>query len=454
MLPRTGVDLSVTGGFISERTESPNESRWTAFGRPHQPLAFSWKRKVDDRRSELPLRLRARVASVVSLGEDISLVTASVRIEVVQGLAREVTLAVPAGLVVNQVNGATIADWDLTAGSLRVRLLDPISTETSFVVQGESRLPANGALAVPIVRVPSAEREAGGIAVDVLGAGEIARHQARGMDPADVSDLGDVVKGRESPSMVAFRLRAAAGHEPRSLNVSVVRYTPQAVLVANIEEARYRALAAEDGRLLVQGRYAVRNNQRSFLKVTMPPGATIWSASVAGRPVRPGVAERDAGPLALEKGRPGEEAPTFVVELIYLQPVDRWVDKAQARVDLPALDLPISRTGFELHYSPRFRVDVAPGVFREEVDPGAFAEALLRPAEGMSGAAREAPKSADAFQVLIDRFNSEAGGRTVTGAMPVSVTFPAVGPSLFVASELTGESQSPSLPLAIRKIAR
>src|SRR6187549_1777907 len=54
-LPRSGVDLSVSGGFVAERTESPGESRWTSFGRPSQPLTLSWKRKADDRRAELPL---------------------------------------------------------------------------------------------------------------------------------------------------------------------------------------------------------------------------------------------------------------------------------------------------------------------------------------------------------------------------------------------------------------
>ena len=48
-LPRSGVDLSVSGGFVAERTESPGESRWTSFGRPSQPLTLSWKRKADDR---------------------------------------------------------------------------------------------------------------------------------------------------------------------------------------------------------------------------------------------------------------------------------------------------------------------------------------------------------------------------------------------------------------------
>ena len=202
---------------------------------------------MDDRRAEQPLRTRARVTTVVGLGEDVSQVTAAVRVEVVQGLAREITLAVPDGLVVNQVEGATIGDWSVAGGLLRVRLLDPTSTEASFVVQGETRAPREGPVVVPLVRMPSAERETGGVAVDVVGAGEIAERQVRGLEPADPSELGEPVSGRESPSMIAFRLRPLAGSEPRALTVTVVRYTPQAVLIANVEEARYRALASEDG---------------------------------------------------------------------------------------------------------------------------------------------------------------------------------------------------------------
>jgi hypothetical protein len=490
-LPRGGVELTVTGGFISERSESAAESKWTALGRTNQPLAFSWKRKVDDRRAEQPLRIRARVASVVGLGEEVSSFSSSVRVEVQQGIAREVSLTVPAGLVINQVNGPTVADWDVTGGALRVRLLDPVATEVSFVIVGETRLPGDGEITVPLLRVPAAERETGGVAVSVLGAGEIEKHQARGLEPADVSELAEVVAGRESPSMVAFRLRPMAGADARSLHVAVKRYTPQAVLIANVEEARYRALAAEDGLFLVEARYAIRNNQRSFLKVTLPPRATMWSASVAGRPVRPGVAGGQAVLLALEKGRAGEDAPAFVVQITYLQQVDVWTDKSQARLELPALDLPISRTGVELHHSPRFRVSLQPGTFRIESDPGMFAEALradyLRGGvvrgfgAGLAGGvtAPPAPAAAPApplpaapelraarvagvlldeqvrtsgLKQLIDRYRNEGGGRTVTGALPVEVTFPRLGPLVFMASELTAESQAPSIDLAIRRI--
>jgi hypothetical protein len=408
-LPRSGIDLSVSGGFVADRTESPGESRWTSFGRPNQPLTLSWKRKADDRRAEQQLRTRARLTSMIGLGEDVSQVATAVRIEVLQGLAREVVLAIPQGVSINQVNGATVGEWTVTNGQLRVRLLDPVSGDTSFVVQGDMRTPRDGVVAVPLIRVPDTERETGGVAVDVVGAGEVAERATRGFEPTDPSELGEIVAGRESPSMIAFRMRPIAGSEPRSLAVTVVRFIPQAVLIANVEEARYRALASEDGSLLVEARFAVRNNQRSFLKVTMPPDATVWSANVGGRPIRPGVAERGAVLLPLEKGRSGEEAPTFVVEMTYLQRIPEWTDKGIAQLALPALDLPVSRTGLELHHSPRFRVALQPGTFRSEEDPGPFAAALRSPSAGpvavqAGTAARDAQESK--LQVLVDRFRN------------------------------------------------
>jgi hypothetical protein len=451
-LPRGDVEFTVNGALITDRTESVSETRVTAHGRPGQPLTLRWKRRVDDRRGEQPLRTRARVTSLVGLGEDVTQITTAVRVEVVEGMARDVVLAIPPGVVINQVNGATVADWSVAGGELRVRLLDPVSTQTSFVVEAETRTPREGAVVVPIIRVPAAERESGGIAVDVLGAGEISQQQARGLDPTDVTELGEIVTGRESPSMLAFRLKAIAGTEPRSLNVTVTRYTPQAVLIANVEEARYRVLASEAGRLLVEGRYAIRNNQRSFLKVTLPAGATLWSAQLAGRPVRPGVAEANAVLLPLEKGRAGEEAPAFVVQVMYLQRIDDWLRKGRARIDLPALDLPVSRTGIQFSYSPRFRVTLTAGAFRVENDPGPLALALHSPAASRSFSVSVDMQARDKLQPLVEQFRQESGGRSVVGTLPVEITFPEFGPSLFFATELTAESRAPFVEVAFKRI--
>ena len=252
--------------------------------------------------------------------------------------------------------------------------------------------------------------------------------------------------------MIAFRLRPLAGSEPRSLAVNVVRYTPQAVLIANVEEARYRALASEDGRLLVEARYAVRNNQRSFLKVTHAAGSsTVWSAKVGGRPIRPGVAERWRGAAAAREGprrRGGADVRRRDRRICSaIDAVDRQghARSSSCRRSICRCRAPAS----SCIYSPRFRVELQPGAFRVEDDPGPFAEALRSPGAAAAASAprrfdaeRRRSRSGDAdCRRSSTASRNEAGGRTVVGSLPVHVTFPQFGPSVFLASELTAESR-------------
>ncbi len=457
-IPRTGVDLSVSGGLIAEQDESGGESRWVTYGAPGRPLTFSWKRKADDRRSALPLKTRARITQLVALGEDSTQVTANVRVEVTQGLARQTLVALPDGLVVNQVAGATVSDWTVDAGTLTVTFLEPIAMDTSFVVTGEVHVPREGSIAVPLVRVPLAERETGGLAIDVIGAGEIGERQPRGLEPADPSDLGDIIAGRESPSMAAFQYTPLKGDSPRALTVNVSRYAPQAVLVANVEEARYDALVGEDGKSLIRVRFAVRNNQRSFLAVMLPPQAVLWSASLAGQPIRPGLTSDGALLLPLQRGRTNQEAPTFIVEITYLQRGPAWADKGDAHIELAAADLPIARTGLTLHYSPKYAIDPRPGTFRVTTEPGPWSANLrasggrVDPPPPAAAPPPPAPIDRDAkdLQALTDRYRKEAG-RTRQGSVPLAIDFPSVGPTVFLAAELTAESRRPSFDLDYRK---
>ena len=469
VIARPGIDLSVAGGVLSERPQDP-AAPWVVYGKPGQPMTVSWKKRSEDTRAAQPLRIRGSVTQLVGLGEESTQVNATVRVDVVQGIAQAVTLTLPDGLVINQVSGAPVSDWDFHPGSLTVNFLEPVTGDASFAVTGEARLPREGSVTVPLLRLSKAERETGGVAVEVLGAGEISDRQQRGLEAADPSDLGDVIAGRESPSMIAFRYRAQEGSGARSLAVTVARYTPQAVLVANIEEARYEALAGEDGRLLVRARYAVRNNQRAFLAIALPANATLWSAAVSGRPLRPGLSPNGAILLPLEKGRAGEEAPAFVTEVVYVQRIDTWQGKGKAQIALPALDLPVSRTGVAFHYSPRFAVTPEPGSFRLETDAGPFTEAVrLEEAtdRGMVGsgtgggyyrpspaAAKAAPAQQAALDALVAQYRKDSGGRTAVGVLPVRVAFPAFGSSIFLVSELTAEGRAATFDLSYKKSDR
>jgi hypothetical protein len=107
-----------------------------------------------------------------------------------------------------------------------------------------------------------------------------------------------------------------------------------------------------------------------------------------------------------------------------------------------------------LHYSARFRVEPSAGAFRADVDSGPTAEALRHQGLNMRvSVERGAGRAPRGLQELVDRFQKEAGARIVAGALPVHVTFPNVGPSLFLASELTAETAAPVIELTVRRIS-
>jgi hypothetical protein len=468
-LPRQGVDVRLTGGLLSEKSESAAESKWIAYGRGNEALTFAWRKKTEDHRATLPLRMRGSLTQLLGLGEDSTSINAEVSLEVTQGAARVAKIQIPEKVTINQVLSAMVADWEVKANELTVTFLEPVEQNARFVVTGETRSPREGQIDIPLLRLLNTERETGGVAVEVLGAGEIKDLKSEGLDNADATDLGEMVSSRQSPSLAAFRFRTGDGNLPRALSLNVARYTPQAVLLANVSEARYHVLISSQGKTLVQARYAVRNNQRNFLKITLPAGATLWSASLAGKPVRPGQSPDGSLLLPLDKARAGEEAPEFAVEIVYLSRGSVWNDKGQFKLALPALDLPVSRTGLLVYHPPLFKVTPEPGAFRTEpyenplssvlnapttsggVAGGMFATGAPSPATPLSDMdAKDESKlkrSQVATEALLDKFKADSLTGKRAGILPIRVSFPAFGPSLYLVSELTGENQAPAAGL-------
>jgi hypothetical protein len=135
------------------------------------------------------------------------------------------------------------------------------------------------------------------------------------------------------------------------------------------------------------------------------------------------------------------------VDLVYLQRATAWSEKGTTRVELPAVDLPVSRTGLLVRFSPRFQVEPKPGAFRLESDPGPFSAVLRNevlvtasssliattppppPAAPMGAAAERAADASSAadFKALIDRYRRDMG-KTSAGTIPVEVSVPDFGP--------------------------
>lgn len=465
VVPRSDIDVRIGGGLLYEKSQSGSESKWLAYGAGGTPLSFAWRRKTEDHRVTQALRMRGSLTELLSLGEDSTSVYAEVNLEVVQGAASQARIKIPANITVNQVLGATVADWEVQSGEVTVKFLEPEEKSARFVITGETRLPRDGSIEIPLLALLGAERETGGVAVDVLGAGEIKDTKALNLDRTEASELGQTVLNRQSPSLLAFRFRPGAAVSTRALKVDLTRYDQQAVLTANVEEARYRILLSLEGKTLIQARYAVRNNQRSFLKIALPAGSTVWSSSLSGRPVRPGKAPDGSLLLPMERSKAGDEAPAFVVEILYLAQGTAWVEKGRASVSLPALDLPVSKTGVQLFHPPLAKISVEPGPFRTEsfqeagsavlsasaYEPAVAAMAPTPASSRLDQVQTNSQPSQAATQALVDDYRTRVNARHTGAALPMMAEFPEVGPSLYLVCELTSENRSSSIELTYQR---
>src|SRR5438876_171578 len=108
---------------------------------------------------------------------------------------------------------------------------------------------------------------------------------------------------------------------------------------------------------------SVRNNGRQFLEVTLPRGAQVWSAFVAGQAVRPSV--RD-GRLLLPLERAADVA--IPVELIYVGAARFPRIKGAMELASPTLDVPVKNTRWELYLPPDYGYSRFGGTMTHEPD--------------------------------------------------------------------------------------
>jgi hypothetical protein len=121
-----------------------------------------------------------------------------------------------------------------------------------------------------------------------------------------------------------------------------------------------------------------------------------------------------------------------------------------------------------IYYPPLFRATAEPGTFRAETYANPLSAVLtetramyglLPMAPGVLGGAVQSSqmlfdskdKADTGNQALVEKFRSKSQGGRTTGILPIRVSFPAFGPSVFLVSELTSAGQSPTAALSYQR---
>ena len=120
--------------------------------------------------------------------------------------------------------------------------------------------------------------------MQAIGNLELSAGAVKGAAVVDVRTLPPSILGvTGTPVLLGFKYLG----EDAAIALDVSEHEEVDVLVTLLDQAEATTMFTRDGRRLTRVAYQVRNNRRQFLRLDLPDGAELWSASVAGKTVQP-----------------------------------------------------------------------------------------------------------------------------------------------------------------------
>lgn len=342
--------------------------------------------------------VRAEVANVITVSETLLSGRAVLRYEIANAPVKEFRLRVPAGYTNVEIRGVNIRRRDLTGDVWRVELQNKVRGRQELTVTWEQpRVRTNaGPVELPGVHTVGTERETGTVAIlaraplqvlESSASAELAKIDPRELpDWSGVSSTAEVSSGPARDAVVLAYRYARPGFR---LAVTQKRFDEAELLQALVENLLLTSVVAEDGQIMTEMTLAVRNNGRQFLEVELPAGAKVWSAFVAGQPVRP---SRQGNKLLLPMEKSGADDGATSIELIYVGTEKFPRRRGSLGLISPALDVPFKNARWDLYLPKDYEFRNFSGTMVHDVEEVPMLEIFSAAAYGMVEARNRAAR--------------------------------------------------------------
>jgi len=315
-------------------------------------LTVQWQREIPEA-AKKTARVYAEVQTLASIGEGVLRSTTTVQHTILFAGVDNLHYELPKGMTVLDVRGAGIRDWKLAEdGKLDVLLNFAAEGAYVLTIELERAVPDDTKdLAAPIVVPLGAERTKGYLGIESRGNLEIAATEVTEATAIDVRTLPGAILGiTDQPLLLGYKY---LGNRPK-VGLATGQHAEVDVLVTLLDQTQARTMWTREGRRLTSVTYQVRNNRRQFLRIALPKGAELWSASVGGKGVQPAKAKdgRVMVPL-LRSQEQGGVLSSFAVEVVYIES-GKAVDgsgRGRFAAKLPVPDVPSTYVAWTV-YSP------------------------------------------------------------------------------------------------------
>ncbi|MCK5215680.1 MAG: hypothetical protein KAR05_10045 [Candidatus Omnitrophica bacterium] len=458
-MPEKEVQIFVEPAIRVEIKEEADKTTAWAIMPNTRKISTRWTQalpKEEISPAKLEPKLYAETATQASIGEGIIRCYANIKYSILQSEVSVFRLSLPKDVSLLDVDGKDLRDWKIKKEKdvqyLDVYLNFGIKGKFEIKLKYERNIGEGSVVAnIPTVKALGVERENGFVGVGAKTNVELAVNKLERVTLIDVKQLPrDIWGSSGSPILLAFKYL----NHPFDITIDVTRHEELPVLIAAVDSANYVTLYTEEGKILTKATYHVRNNVKQFLHLALPEGAKLWSAFVAGKPVKPAKAEnKDKVLIPLEKSRiEGETLKRFPVEIVYLNSAKKMGWLGGLKLTLPEADIPSSEifwsvyTPYDYHYF-NFGGDVK-RVERHSRGRIGFVR------RGVQGRMRQA--ASDLMQSTTQYESSYLGTKSAgkfvpaerKGALPIKITVPQQGHLERFSKLLVVEGEAPSVRMS------
>jgi prepilin-type processing-associated H-X9-DG protein len=306
--------------------------------------------------------VRAEIINTFALTETLVNGRALVRYDIANAPVKELRVRLPAVFTNVEITGANIRSREQDGDVWRVELQSPVrGSYTLTVTWNEPGAKKNRPLELTGISADGVERETGLLAISAKAPLQVSESSAADLQRVDAGDFPDWAGDPDDAMALAYRY-VRPGYK---LALDVRRFDEAEVLQALVDNAQFTSVVADDGQMMTEMSLSVRNNGRQFLEVALPAGANVWSAFVAGQPVRPSL--RD-GKLLLPIQQSGAD-DAISVELTYVGTNMFPRDRGNIGFASPQFDVPLKNARWEIYLPPDYDYHDFSGTMTREVAP-------------------------------------------------------------------------------------
>jgi hypothetical protein len=352
-LPGEHTVVNLSGGVITARSSAGGAAVIEAVLNGGQLAIVSWAtRETVAPAAPKEVRFLSDVKSLVTAGEAEITVAALAEVNVVQGDPAEFAIAIPDGWEVTGATGSTLESSDAQNSTLLLKVT-PSARAHQFLIT-MARPAAGGSASFAPLSFAKAQRESGEIILEGEGTMELTAKESGGAKRMDVKEASPFLRSMAHRSVqAAFRYHRQPGENP-ALALEWTRFPNTALPLAVAQEATVTTLVTSQGRSLTEIKLLLRNREQPFLKVALPAGASIVSADVAGKTVKPVEgADGSRVPLLREGFRPTD---AYSVSFVVSGSGSPFTKKGMGELTLPRMDLPIGLLSWEVFLPQQYRV--------------------------------------------------------------------------------------------------